>query len=289
MLENELLSKHTSFKIGGPADLFIYINNEQNLSDILKLFNLNNIPFFVLGNGSNLLVSDTGFRGVIIVLDHNFKNIKLDGESSLICGSGVSLSQACIFAMKNNLSGLEFAYGIPGAFGGALFMNAGAYGSDMSNIINQATHIDLDGNINTLNKSDMNLSYRKSLYSEKNYIITSVKINLNKDSKENIKSRMEDIISRRKSKQPLEYPSAGSTFKRPVNNYAAALIESCNLKGVSIGDAMVSPKHSGFIINTGNATAQNICDLINLVKNRVFEQTGVLLECEVKTLGDIKI
>lgn len=288
------MSKHTSFKIGGPADLFVYINNQANLLNILNLLKLYNINYFILGNGSNLLVSDTGYRGVVLKLVEEFENINLESKSEekniINCGSGISLSKACIFAMKNNLSGLEFAYGIPGTFGGALFMNAGAYGGEISDIILEATHINpTQEKIETLKKHDMNLSYRKSLYINNNFVITSAKILLNKDKKENIEARMKDIISRRKEKQPLEYPSAGSVFKRPENHYAAALIESCGLKGTSVGGAMVSTKHSGFIINHNKALAQDVCELIKIIKNKIYKQHKILLECEIKTLGDINI
>ena len=192
--------------------------------------------------------------------------------------------------MKNELSGLEFAWGIPGTCGGALFMNAGAYGKDISNVIYSATHINAEGKLCKLLPDDMKLSYRKSVYSDNPFIITSITMNLNKGTYEDIKSNMRQILLKRKSKQPIEYPSAGSIFKRPGGGYyAGALIENCNLKGTAIGGAMVSPKHSGFIVNTGNATAENVSDLIKLIKEKVYNETGIMLECEVKTLGDISI
>ena len=200
------------------------------------------------------------------------------------------LSSLCMTALENSLTGLEFAYGIPGTVGGAVYMNAGAYGSDMSNVILEATHMNEKGELETLTKDEMELSYRKSIYSRKPFIITSMKLLLKKDDPKEIKKRMYEIISKRKSKQPLEYPSAGSTFKRPGNGfYAAALIESAGLKGTCVGDAEVSDKHSGFIVNKGGATANDIAELVKIVKEKVYKQNKINLECEIKTLGNIKI
>ena len=255
----------------------------------MALIKSENIPFFILGKGSNLLVSDNGYKGVVISLVNDFKKIERK-ENIITCGAGTPLAKACVFSMQNSLSGLEFAWGIPGSCGGALFMNAGAYGNDISNIVSQATHITPDGEFKTLNKEQMNLSYRKSIYAENGSIITSIKFKLENSKKEDIKSKMYEIILKRKSKQPLNYPSAGSVFKRPGGGYyAAALIESSNLKGVSVGGAMVSDKHAGFIVNTGEATASDVVNLINLIKEKVYKESGISLECEVKTLGDIKI
>ncbi|MBR2735138.1 MAG: UDP-N-acetylmuramate dehydrogenase, partial [Clostridia bacterium] len=198
-------------------------------------------------------------------------------------------AKVSVFAMQNNLSGLEFSWGIPGSCGGALYMNAGAYGEDISNVIEEATHLDEFGNSAVLNSQQMQLDYRKSYYTDKNLIISSMKFNLKPSSQQEIKNKMFENIKKRKSKQPLEYPNAGSTFKRPVGYYAGALIQDAGLKGVSIGGAMVSPKHAGFIINTGNATASDIAKLIRLIKQKVKNNSGVQLECEIKTLGDIQI
>lgn len=287
--ENEILKKYTSFKIGGPADLFLHVKNIDSLKEILKKINFENIPFFILGKGSNLLVADEGYNGVVISLESDFKNITRENEN-IVCSAGASLAKACVFSMQNELSGLEFAWGIPGSCGGALFMNAGAYGNDISDVILEATHITPDGKIETITKNEMNLSYRKSIYCENNSIILSLKFGLLNSEKEAIKSKMYEIISKRKSKQPLNYPSAGSTFKRPGGGYyAAALIESAGLKGTSVGGAMVSTKHSGFIVNTGNATAKDVINLIYLIKDKIYKDFKVIMECEVKTLGNIKI
>lgn len=290
ILKNEPLKNHTSFKIGGPADLFIYVNGNKRLKLLLNLINEKNIPFFIFGNGSNLLVADEGYRGVVISLTKSFKELTLENEQIIKCGAGVPLAKACVFAMKNNLSGLEFAWGIPGSCGGALFMNAGAYGNDISNVIKEGTHITLDGTEKTFNKNDMELSYRKSIYSQNPFIITSLTFELNKSHLEEIRSKMYENIIKRKVKQPLDYPNAGSIFKRPGNGYyAGTLIEQSGLKGTSVGGAMVSPKHAGFIINKGNATAKDVADLIGIIKEKVYKYSGIHLECEVKTLGNIKL
>ncbi len=208
----------------------------------------------------------------------------------LKCGAGVPLAKACVFAMQNNLSGLEFAWGIPGSCGGATFMNAGAFGKDISNIILQSTHITPKGKNQILDKEALNLSYRKSFYTNNLCVVTSVTFKLKNKEQTKIRKEMYEIISKRKSKQPLNFPSAGSTFKRPGNGYyAGSLIEQFGFKGTSVGGAMVSPKHAGFIVNTGNTTCRDVVSLINKIKDKIFQETGITLECEVKTLGNIKI
>jgi len=285
-----MLKNHTSFKIGGPADLFIYVNNQENLAALISQIAAEEIPFFILGNGSNLLVSDEGFNGIILYLNEDFKSISLKENCTIECGSGATLAKVCVFAMQNDLSGLEFAWGIPGSCGGALFMNAGAYGKEISDVVLEASHLTSQGVMQTLTKDDMMLSYRKSLYSENSFIITSLKLKLDRSNHKEIKNTMHQTILKRKSKQPLQFPSAGSVFKRPGGGYfAGALIESAGLKGAKIGGAMVSTKHSGFIVNTGNATAQDVSKLIKLIKEKVYLESGILLECEIKTLGNIKI
>ena len=289
VLLDEPLKNHTSFKVGGPADLFIYINSTESLKIILNIIHKKNIPFFILGNGTNLLVSDTGFRGIVLSLIKNHEKLIIEDKNIINCGAGIPLAKVCVTALKKGLSGLEFAWGIPGSCGGALFMNAGAYGNDMSEVIIEGRHIKDDGTEEILSKNELNLSYRKSFYTDKPFIITSMKMKLTEQPSEIIRTKMYENILRRKSKQPLEYPNAGSTFKRPEGYYAGTLIEQCGLKGKFFGGAMVSPKHAGFIINTGNATAQNICDLVKLIKQTVYNKTGVTLQCEIKTLGDINL
>lgn len=283
------MKKHTSFKIGGPADLFIYINNLDSGKALINLINKRNIPFFILGNGTNLLVSDEGYRGIILSFSKYEKILNLEGEDIINCSSGIPLAKICVTALQNGLSGLEFAWGIPGSCGGALFMNAGAYGNDISNVILSCSHLLKDGTEETLKNNALELSYRKSFYSDKSLAIISMKFKLIKDDPKAIRAKMYENISKRKSKQPLEYPNAGSIFKRPEGHFAGALIDGCDLKGTSFGGAMVSTKHSGFIINTGNAKAKDVVRLIKFIQEKVYNKFGVNLECEVKTLGNIKV
>lgn len=290
VLLNESMKKHTSFKIGGNADVFIYVNNIESLKIILGLITTENIPYFIIGNGTNLLVADDGFRGVVLNLQHGLKNIEINKEENTIyCEAGVPLNKVCVCALQNNLSGLEFAWGIPGTCGGALSMNAGAYGSDISNVIESSKHLTPSGTTETLSKNELNLSYRKSIFSDKPFIISSMKFKLHKANEKDIRAKMYENISKRKSKQPLEYPNAGSIFKRPKGYFAGALIEQSGFKGKFVGGAMVSPKHSGFIINTGKATASDVSNLIYLIKDKVYKEFGVILECEIKTLGNVNL
>ena len=290
VLLNESMKKHTSFKIGGDADVFIYVNNIESLKIILGLITTENIPYFIIGNGTNLLVSDDGFRGIVLNLQHGLKNIEINKEENTIyCEAGVPLNKVCVCALQNNLSGLEFAWGIPGTCGGALSMNAGAYGSDISNVIESSKHLTPSGTTETLSKNELNLSYRKSIFSDKPFIISSMKFKLHKANEKDIRAKMYENISKRKSKQPLEYPNAGSIFKRPKGYFAGALIEQSGFKGKFVGGAMVSPKHSGFIINTGKATASDLSNLIYLIKDKVYKEFGVILECEIKTLGNVNL
>lgn len=289
MLLNEELKKHTSFKIGGPADLFIYINNLSSGKALINLINKRNTPFFALGNGTNLLVSDEGYRGIVLSFSKCEKVLSLENENIINCSSGIPLAKICVTALQSGLAGLEFAWGIPGSCGGALFMNAGAYGSDISNIILSCSHLLLDGTEETLNKDALELSYRKSFYSDKSLLITSMKFKLEKSDPKIIREKMYENISKRKSKQPLEYANAGSIFKRPEGYFAGALIEECGLKGKSFGGAMVSPKHSGFIVNTGNASAKDVIRLIRFIQEKVYNKFGVKLECEIKTLGNLEV
>lgn len=286
ILKDEPLSKYTTFKIGGPADLFIEVNKTSQLYGIIKLIKDNDIDFFIIGNGSNLLVSDKGFRGVVIKLSGDFNQIKLLPDNKISCGCGASLAQACMFALKNNLSGLEFAWGIPGSCGGAIYMNAGAYNNDISNLVKSSSFMTPEGEINTVFHKSSDFSYRKSFYTDTNYIALSMVLQLKLGNKKDIQDKMHTNITNRKLKQPLDFPNCGSVFKRPGNGYyAGALIEKCGLKGKSFGGAMVSPKHAGFIINTGNATCSDVVNLIHYIKKSVNEKFGILLECEVKALG----
>ena len=282
--QNAPMSEFTSFKIGGPADFLCSPQNLEELKLLLKFCRENEISYFVLGNGSNLLVSDLGIEGIVISLKH-FNDISYNPAYEISCGAGIKLSKLCSFALENSLSGLEFAWGIPGTVGGAIYMNAGAYGGEISFVLKECTFIDEEGNVVQADLSSLQLDYRKSLFTDSNKVIVSAKFLLKNDRKENIRAVMDDLIDRRRNKQPLEYPSAGSTFKRPTGHYAGALIEECGLKGTQIGGAQVSEKHAGFVINTGNATCSDVLSLISKIKQEVYLQTSVTLEPEVKTIG----
>ncbi len=278
--ENEPMKDHTTFKIGGKARFFITVSDTAELKLVIDACKDNDISYLVLGKGSNLLVSDEGIDGAVINFDGEFKTIKIK-ENEIFCGCSVSLSKLCTVALDNSLSKLEFAYGIPGTVGGAVFMNAGAYGGEIKDVIKSVTYLSANGNINTLNVDELNLSYRHSIFKENGGIILFAIFKLEKADKTYIKSKMEDFINRRKTKQPLEYPSAGSVFKRPQGNYAGTLIEQCGLKGFSIGGAQVSEKHAGFIINKGNATASDVLKLIEHIQTTVEKNTGYILEREI--------
>lgn len=277
----EPMSKHTSFKIGGNADVYIKVNNLSKLSTILKECQASDVDYMILGNGSNLLVSDDGIRGVVIRLDGDFRKITLLDDTTIFCGAGATLAYLCKFALNCGLSGLEFAWGIPGTVGGAVFMNAGAYDGEMKDVVHSVSHISPSGEIVRTEKENMNFGYRTSVYRSNNMIITGVTLKLKKGNPDEIRAKMDDYMSRRSTKQPLEYPSAGSVFKRPEGNFAGALIEQCGLKGKTCGGAQVSEKHAGFIINKSNATAKDVRDLIGEIQKTVSEKTGYSLECEL--------
>ena len=283
---DEPMAQHTTFKIGGPADRFVVVHNEDALAHLMNGLHDAGLPYFVLGNGSNLLVADAGYRGVVVSLGGEFKTVVLEEDGCTVrCGAGVMLSALCKFAEENELTGLEFAWGIPGSAGGAVYMNAGAYGGEMKDVIASASCVTAEGEKKVFQAEELDLSYRHSVFSGGTNIVTSLRVRLQKGDPEEIRAKMADLIGRRRDKQPLEYPSAGSTFKRPVGYYAAALIEECGLKGASVGGAQVSRKHSGFVINTGGATAQDVLGLIAHVQQVVREKTGVSLETEVEFLG----
>lgn len=283
--ENEPMSRYTTFKIGGNAQLLVIVPDVSALKAILRQSDKDKIPVFLLGKGSNLLVSDKGIDGVVIKLDGGFKKITLVDDDTVYCGAGASLASVCRFALDNGLSGLEFAWGIPGSAGGAAYMNAGAYGGEMKDVLINCNHITKSGETGTLSGEELALSYRHSAYADNGNIITGLSLRLHKDSKAEINRRMDDYMQRRKDKQPLDYPSAGSVFKRPEGYFAGALIQDSGLKGESVGGAMVSSKHSGFIINTGGATCSDVMSLIEHIKSTVNEKFGVELECEIKPVG----
>lgn len=282
--ENESMALHTTFKTGGNADVFVLPDTAEQLKGITGFCRENNIPVTVIGNGSNILVSDRGIEGVVITLA-KLNSITLQDTETVTCGAGVPLTAVCLYALKHSLSGLEFAYGIPGSVGGALYMNAGAYGGEIKNVIFSADVLDKNGNITTVLAEDMCLGYRTSIFKTDKSIILSATFKLQKGDEAEIKSNMDELMSRRRDKQPLEYPSAGSTFKRPAGNFAGALIEQSGLKGTAVGGAMVSEKHAGFIINYNKATSGDVLRLIEKVQQSVFEKHGVMLEPEVIYLG----
>ncbi len=278
------MSRQTSFKVGGNADIIAFPKTESTLADVIEKSKNNNIPFMVMGNGSNLLVNDNGIRGVVIKTTSMNPDITVNGDT-ITCSAGTPLSKLCITALENSLTGLEFAYGIPGTVGGAVFMNAGAYGGEMKDVLTCVHHIAPDFTTGKLTAENLDLGYRKSFYSKNtDYIITAAQFRLKKGDKTEIRAKMDELMGRRKDKQPLEFPSAGSTFKRPEGYFAGALIEQCNLKGYSIGGAQVSEKHAGFIINKDSATAEDILSLIDYVKETVKNNTGVTLEPEVRII-----
>lgn len=277
--QNEPMRAHTTFKIGGEADIFIIPASPAALIYAVKKCNELEIPYFILGNGSNLLVSDGGIEGAVISLS-GINSIISDGEK-ITCGAGAMLSSVCLKALSLSLTGLEFAYGIPGTAGGALYMNAGAYGGQMADVIESAECLTATGEIKTLKKENMQLGYRSSVFKNGGLIIISLTFALKKGDKAEIKAEMDELLNRRKQKQPLEYPSAGSTFKRPEGYFAGALIEKNGLKGLTVGGAQVSEKHAGFVINRGGATAADVQALIGKIQKKVFENDGVMLEPEV--------
>lgn len=277
----EPLSKHTTFKIGGVADTYVKVTSLSKLSTILKECRESDIDYMIIGNGSNILASDDGYRGVVIRLDGDFRKIALVDDDTVYCGAGATLAALCKFALNNGLSGLEFAWGIPGSVGGAVFMNAGAYGGEMKDVVYSVNHLTKNGEPGRTEKDALQFGYRTSVYRQNNAIITGATLMLRKDNPEDIRARMDDYLGRRSSKQPLEYPSAGSVFKRPAGAYAGALIEQCGLKGHSHGGAQVSEKHAGFIINKANANANDVKSLIREVQTKVYDETGYNLECEL--------
>lgn len=278
---DEPMSNHTTFKIGGKAALFLKVDKASQLSEIIKHCNLLNIEYYILGKGSNLLVNDNGVDKVVISLTGDFKRIERLDDTTLYCGAGCSLAGLCREAEENSLSGLEFAWGIPGSVGGAAFMNAGAYGGEMKDVIYSVSHIDKEGKLGQIQSNSLDFSYRHSVYKDNGFTIIGITVKLKLDSKNLIRNRMDDFMQRRKDKQPLEYPSAGSVFRRPEGNYAGTLIEQCGLKGKTIGGAQVSPKHAGFIVNIGGATSKDVQDLINFIQTTVKEKTGYVLEREI--------
>ena len=283
---DEPLKNHTTFQIGGKCIALIEPKKVEDIIEAIKICRENNLKFFVIGNGSNLLVPDDGYNGVIIKIKSEFSNIQVEWEC-LIAHSGAKLSEVYTVAYENSLTGFEFASGIPGTIGGAIFMNAGAYGGEMKDIVESVEVLDLDNyEVKELKNEELDFSYRKSIIQRKNYIVLTIKLKLKKGNKEEIKAVYEDLRERRNSKQPLNFGSAGSTFKRPEGHFASKLIEDAGLKGYHINDAWVSEKHSGFVVNKGNASYKEVMELIEYVQKVVFEKFEVKLETEVRILKD---
>ena len=282
---NEPMNKHTSFRVGGPAKIFLKVHSEEILSKVLQALNERKLSYFVLGNGSNLLISDSGYDGVMIYLGEKFAGIEVNGNE-IKAGAAVFLGKVARKALEEELTGLEFAAGIPGTLGGGVVMNAGAYGGELSQVVTGVRAMNAVGKIVRLEKNELLLGYRTSIFKIQPFVILEVTMELQKGDKLEISGKMEEYTKARMEKQPLEYPSAGSTFKRPEGHFAGKLIMDAGLRGFSVGDAQVSEKHCGFVINRGNATAADIRSLMKEVQNKVREQFGVELEPEVIILGE---
>ena len=285
VLVDEPMKKHTTFRVGGNADYFVMPQGAEEVKNIVALCKEADMPYYILGNGSNLLVGDKGYRGVIIQIYKEMNHIQIDGDK-VIAQAGALLSRVGTATLEAELTGFEFAAGIPGTVGGAVVMNAGAYGGEMKDIISSATVLTQDGDIITIDKEDLELGYRASVIGKKGYIVLEATYQLQKGGKEAIRARMDELKCQRVTKQPLEYPSAGSTFKRPEGYFAGKLIQDAGLRGFQVGGAQVSEKHCGFVINKDQATAADIRELMRKVSDKVMQEFGVKLEPEVKTLGE---
>ncbi|NLY20749.1 MAG: UDP-N-acetylmuramate dehydrogenase [Tissierellia bacterium] len=282
---NEPMSAHTTFKIGGPCDVMILPSTVEQIKNAIVFLNENNMRYMVIGNGSNLLISDAGYRGAIIKLNDNFRDISVDGNR-ITATSGALVTSVSKFAAKHSLSGLEFAEGIPGAIGGAMMMNAGAYGGEFKDVVESVTAMDRNGNLHTFTGEEMNFRYRGSRVADEDMVVISATMKLEEGNLDEINSKMKEISEKRRSKQPLELPSAGSTFKRPEGYFAGKLIDDSGLRGLQHGGAQVSQKHCGFIVNSNNATSNEVLELIDTVRKTVFDNYGVMLETEVKIIEE---
>ncbi len=285
VLFDESMEKHTSFRTGGPASCFVSVDTEEELAELLKRCASSGQRYFVMGNGSNVLVGDKGYDGLIVHLGAGFEAVQVNG-TTIQAGAGVLLSRLAAEAMRHSLTGLEFASGIPGSLGGAVFMNAGAYDGEMKQVVTKVRAVTPEGEMLELSGDEMAFGYRTSLFKQKPYVATSVAMELREGDQTAIRGMMDDLAARRREKQPLEYPSAGSTFKRPEGHFAGKLIQDAGLRGFSVGGAQVSEKHCGFVINKGNATSKDVFDVIESVQKRVKEQFEVTLEPEVIMLGE---
>ena len=281
---NEPMKNHTTFKIGGPAQYYVTPESVNQIQEVVSLCRNMNIPLHVIGNGSNILVGDDGVDGVVLALFNTFSDYEIK-DNVITAQAGMSLIKLAVIALREGLTGLEFASGIPGSVGGAVYMNAGAYDGQMKDVVTSVTVLDEAGNIRILGRDELDMGYRTSAVAKHNMIVLQVIIELKAGDKEQIKDRMNQLSELRKQKQPLEYPSAGSTFKRPEGYFAGKLIADAGLKGYSIGGAAVSEKHAGFVVNMGGATAKDVVELTDYIKKRIIEQFGVTLELEIKKIG----
>ena len=279
---NEPMSQHTSFRIGGPAEVMAFPKNKEELAKILKASALLDRKPAILGAGTNVLAPDAGLPGLVICLKDCLDGMEQVDETRIRVMAGVTMSRAAVFAANLGLAGLEFAHGIPGSVGGGVYMNAGAYGGEICQVCQEVEIMDREGNVRVLSNDEMRFSYRHSVLEDTGDIVIRADFCLTKDNSEEIKKRMKELIGKRSASQPLDLPSAGSAFKRPVGGYAAALIDQAGLKGFQVGGAAISAKHAGFAVNVGNATAEDVKSLLRQVSDKVFDQTGIRLEPEVR-------
>lgn len=285
VLENEALKKYSFTKTGGNADILVRVKSEEDFQNIIKYSNDNDIDLTILGNGSNVLISDTGIRGIVVITSE-LNTITLSEDNILTCYAGTTLEELANFCIENSLTNLEFSCGIPGSVGGAIFMNAGAYGGEMKEVVQKVEVFTRNGEKKTYTNEEMQFSYRHSVIQETKEIISKVYFKMDKGNKEEIVAKVEDLNKQRSDKQPLEYPSCGSVFKRPEGYFAGKLIQDAGLQGLTVGGAQVSKKHAGFMVNVNNATCEDYKNLIKKVQKKVLENSGVELECEVKILGE---
>ncbi len=284
VMYDEPLCRHTTFHIGGPCSMMIIPSSCGSLVELIRFIRSNEIRYLIMGKGSNMLCADEGFEGVVLLIDQTMGEVELVSDDTIRAEAGASLITVCRKALEAALTGIEFAYGIPGTVGGGVYMNAGAYNGEMKDIVTSVTALGNDGEIHTYSSDELDFDYRTSRFEKTGEIILSCELKLEKGQKTDIEAKMNDLIGRRKSKQPLEYPSAGSTFKRPVDNFAGKLIQDSGMRGFTVGGAQVSEKHCGFVINKGEATCNDVITLVNKVKETVFEKTGVELECEIRII-----
>jgi UDP-N-acetylmuramate dehydrogenase len=282
---DEPLKNHTTFKIGGPADVMLFPDDVNDLVKVIKACQEDKLPYFIMGQGSNLLMRDGGYRGIVVKIGAYLKKCLVQ-DTRIYAEAGIRLSELSRTAAAHSLTGLEFAEGIPGSLGGAVVMNAGAYDSEMSNVLESVQAVSDSGQIDVFNRADMHMSYRKSVFQNNNYVVVSAVLQLNRGDKEQIQATMRDYARRRREKQPLDFPSAGSVFRRPEGIYVGPIIEEMGFKGFCVGGAQVSSKHAGFIVNKGNATASDVLNLITLIQNKAAQTYGVNLVPEIAIIGE---